>query len=305
MAGSAALALSTRAPRSATRRSRLRTACAGLPRHNDLEELPDQIGDLRACISLNCAFNKLKELPTSLTRLRELVRLNVSNNALTGLPRGFGGMNNLIYLDLSNNALTELSGQIGLLNTLVQLYVSDNQLEELPAEIERLQNLEVLYCTNNKLKVIPTQIGACQSLRSLSFLQNDLTCVPAELGRLEGIELLYLGGNPLFDELLEKYIEGLPALKAYLVSDAYREDARAQYVASCAPAPRRTCHSLSWGWTCAFVVWRRLRVVAIEHACVAMNIRGSPSRAGGRAQAGRSSMTADTAVQWCTTLITT
>ena len=36
-----------------------------------------------------------------------------------------------------------------------------------------------------------------------------------------------IGGNPLIDEIKEKYIEGVEVFKEYLQSDAYVEDARA------------------------------------------------------------------------------
>ena len=46
--------------------------------HNNLSDLPDQIGDMESLTSLNVSQNKLTELPSTITRLRQLTRLNVA-----------------------------------------------------------------------------------------------------------------------------------------------------------------------------------------------------------------------------------
>lgn len=115
--------------------------------HNQLERLPDVIGELSNLEYLSLADNALSTLPDALSRLTSLAELDVSHNTLTDLApvcHPHSSDTKLHVLRASHNHLLTLTVDIVHLTQLATLDVSDNPLRILPAELAQLPYLRRL-----------------------------------------------------------------------------------------------------------------------------------------------------------------
>eukprot|EP00944_MAST-04C_sp_MAST-4C-sp1_P005375 g5375.t1 len=99
---------------------------------------------------------------------------------------------------------------------LEHLSVSRNLLEKLPDSIAGMANLKALDVSQNQIRFLPPSIGKLRQLEVLSANQNKLKSLPYSLGKLKTLQRLNLGGNPLFPVLVDKIMDGLPVLLAFL-----------------------------------------------------------------------------------------
>ncbi len=172
-----------------------------------INELPDEIGQLTNLISLSLSNNRLKALPDSIVQLTNLTTLNLQDNQLTVLPKSLGQLTHLTCLYFWNNNLTSLPDSIGQLINLTALYISNNQLKVLPDSIGQLTTLKSLDLGNNQLEVLPDSIGQLTTLESLDLGNNQLEVLPDSIGQLFNLTFLNLGVNKLTQippELLQK-----------------------------------------------------------------------------------------------------
>lgn len=77
--------------------------------HNQLNSLPENIGNLSKLIRLDISINKLTVLPKTSGNLVDLQDLCLNGNQLTDLPDSFRNLTNLKYLHLEDNPLKNLS----------------------------------------------------------------------------------------------------------------------------------------------------------------------------------------------------
>ena len=103
--------------------------------NQQLQSLPENIGQLTALKQLYLEWNSLTTLPDSFTQMESLVNLAISNNWLISLPEAIGDLTELEFLDLGYN-----------------------QIEAVPASISNLINLDYLWLFNNDLSEIPEGI---------------------------------------------------------------------------------------------------------------------------------------------------
>ncbi|MEW2378812.1 COR domain-containing protein [Micromonospora sp. NPDC047812] len=82
--------------------------------------------------------NEIAELPAEVGKLHRLERLDLAGNSLTTLPTEIGELKRLRELDLGGNLLTKLPPQIGELPELHLLDLRDNQLTTLPTSLAPL-----------------------------------------------------------------------------------------------------------------------------------------------------------------------
>jgi Leucine-rich repeat (LRR) protein len=76
---------------------------------NQLEQLPEEIGNLVALEKFDISNNKLKRLPASVGKLKKLEELNLSGNVIAeGLPVEIGELDYLIVMNLNACGLAEL-----------------------------------------------------------------------------------------------------------------------------------------------------------------------------------------------------
>ena len=105
-----------------------------------INQLPDNIGQLSELTTLYLEKHDLTELPESFTSLSSLSNLFISNNWLTSLPENFGNLTSLTMLDLGYNQLESIPESIGNLENLEYLFLFNNQLTSLPETICNLND---------------------------------------------------------------------------------------------------------------------------------------------------------------------
>lgn len=153
------------------------------------------------------------QIPEELEHLRELRAYECKYLEKVDLPNT---LNQLHYLDLSECALTQFQLPQGLL-ALKTLYLQKNKLQSLnwpescPALLfadlsqnelhslelpEGLKNLHYLYLNDNKLQNLQCS-GTLPALQVLHLRNNQLEELPFVFVQNEGMETLYLHGNPL------------------------------------------------------------------------------------------------------------
>ena len=165
--------------------------------HDQLTELPKEIGQLTGLARLDVNNNQLSELPKEIGQLTNLTRLDLEYNKFIKLPKEIGQLTNLTGLFLADNQLIELPKEIGQLSSLTKLFLSDNQLTELPKETGQLSSLAWLLLSDNQLTELPKEIRQLSSLTKLFLDHNQLTELPKEIGQLTNLTGLYLRCNQL------------------------------------------------------------------------------------------------------------
>ncbi len=95
---------------------------------NQIQKLPDSIGELAQLQKLMLAGNQLTELPESLSQCTNLQLMRISANQLASLPDWLFNMPKLAWLAFSGNPCSEYIGEIESYTPAVQL--SDIQLYE-------------------------------------------------------------------------------------------------------------------------------------------------------------------------------
>ena len=122
-----------------------------LPRNRDL---------LLALTSLRVVYNDdLDFLPESIGNLSNLTLLYIGSNNLEALPESIGNLTNLTSLYIGSNNLEALPESIGNLTNLTSLYVTNNNLKALPESIGNLTNLTSLYVAGNNFDSLPESIN--------------------------------------------------------------------------------------------------------------------------------------------------
>jgi hypothetical protein len=155
----------------------------------------DQLQD-----SLEASGNELQSLPESIGNLVNLKDLSLFDNQLQTLPESIGNLVNLRKLWLDNNQLQSLPASIGNLVNLKDLSLFGNQLQTLPESIGNLVNLTKLELDNNQLQTLPESIGNLAKLSYLRLSNNHFSSVPECLFRLSNNCEIDLKGNPLSEE---------------------------------------------------------------------------------------------------------
>ena len=126
--------------------------------HNNLSELPPEIGYLENLLVLVCSFNNLKTLPSSLENLQGLWRIDCSFNSMETFP----------------HALTTL--KVDTLN------ISHNLLKEIPDSIKNMARLQEFDCSCNRLHALPTSLVNIERLNNIKWSSNYLDDFLESLG---------------------------------------------------------------------------------------------------------------------------
>ena len=191
---------------------------------NQLTSVPAELGKLTNLTELNLCGNELTSLPAELGRLTKLTVLNLDGNQLTEIPAALGNLTNLTKLDLRSNKLTSVPGELGMLTKLSTLYLDGNQLRSLPRELGELANLKALWLEGNGVSDISCLMGLGK-VKSLDLSTNQISELPrgiVDLGieirwewDIDGVEGVFLEGNPLESPPIEVVKRGTKAVRDY------------------------------------------------------------------------------------------
>ena len=165
--------------------------------HNQIHNIPQEIGLLSNITCLNVSYNKIRTLPETLFSLTKLTNLYLAHNQLGEMSPRIGCFAQLEYLNFSHNALFSVPAQVGLLTNLRSLRLAGNFLTKLPEELWSLTRLVTLDLSNNPLSEISEKITRLYQLSTLDLYEDQLTQVPKSFSKLVYLRNLSLGGNPL------------------------------------------------------------------------------------------------------------
>ncbi|XP_047459292.1 leucine-rich repeat-containing protein 18 [Mugil cephalus] len=140
---------------------------------NQIQKLPDNIGNFQSLRWLDLHSNKIESVPESIGNLVGLTHLNLSNNRLTsmGLPSTLGSLTSLKTLNLGMNQLDALPHTMATLHSLQELGLFDNLFITLPEFVKVLRS-------HSKVNVKRNPIWYAQGDgQSKSELEEDLYLV--------------------------------------------------------------------------------------------------------------------------------
>lgn len=195
---------------------------------NQLETIPNEIGEASDLVMLSARSNCIQNLPVSgMKKLRNLKVLDLSLNQLLrfGDECEGGGLVALEILDLSSNDQLEvLTEAVGNLKYLKHLSLrANNKLARLPSNIQQLKSLAFLDCSMcsqlrrigrdvlgpslsslrrfdisySSLGSLPDAIGQIKSLQELIIRRNALITLPSSIGALESLVALNCSYNKI------------------------------------------------------------------------------------------------------------
>jgi Leucine-rich repeat (LRR) protein len=176
--------------------------------NNQLNTLPNTLGNLTQLQELHLNNNELDTLPNTLGNLTQLQTLYLNNNKLNTLPNILGNLTQLRKLVLYNNKLDTLPNILGNLTQLQDLYLNDNKLTYLPTGIIRnMTQLQYLNLDNNKLTDIPIGIIYLPNLMILTYSNNEITnlhpAIIRWLNRSKTIQNVYNNNQSVHDHNIE------------------------------------------------------------------------------------------------------
>lgn len=163
--------------------------------YNDLEELPEWLGDLKKLEVLDLRSNKLKSLFKGISNLTKLNSINIRDNSLEEIPVEIRGIQNLQYISVGNNKLTHLPEWFF---KIPDINISNNPIVDPPIEVytkglqavlnyfkERANGTERLY--EAKLLIVGEGNAGKTTLMNLILDQNY--SVNPFLASTKGIEI--------------------------------------------------------------------------------------------------------------------
>ena len=169
---------------------------------NGINQLPDNIGQLKQLTHLTLESSEINQLSPTLFELNELESLNLSTNQIEVLPPGIEALQQLRELNLNTNHLTELPDEITQLHRLEQLSVGDNPLQKplrLLDQIKHFTHLKYLDLSSLNLNALPTTIGNFVHLEELILDYNPIVQFPDELRQLQNLKKLSLNTRQGFN----------------------------------------------------------------------------------------------------------
>lgn len=164
-------------------------------RWGELEELPEEIGQLKKLEDLLIVSNHLQRLPNEIVSLSRLRHLELTDSQVTELPEDFGHLGSLRVVIFHRNQLQKLPDSFGQMSRLEIAEIDFNQIEKLPDDLSGLTNLSVLTLGENRLSALPQSIGELTAMEELYLGANQLTELPDEIGNLEKLETFQITRN--------------------------------------------------------------------------------------------------------------
>ncbi|CAJ1059528.1 leucine-rich repeat-containing protein 39 isoform X1 [Xyrichtys novacula] len=143
---------------------------------NRVRFVPEELSGCESLERLELAMNHdLNQLPDQLQNLKNLSHLDLSMNDFTCMPDCVVALPALEWLDMAGNRLQHLPEDMHRMEKLHTLWLQRNELERLPDSISRMASLDTLVLSSNRLRDIPPLMEDMSNLRFVNFRDNPLT----------------------------------------------------------------------------------------------------------------------------------
>jgi len=215
--------------------------------HNNLDDLPVEIGELRKLKTLSLHGNNLIRLPNEIINLKNLKNLRLSGNIKLVLSekqkewlKELKKKNCKISIDDNIDIRTKDEKWIKILESwgkdfginffivqsktmvdLKELHMLNRKIDYIPSEIGNLINLKKIYASNNNLEEIPSKIGNLYNLTHFWLSENNLIKLPEEIVNLKNLKELWLheNSNLMLSEEQEAWLRELKNNKCKIYID--------------------------------------------------------------------------------------
>ena len=180
---------------------------------NQIEFLPENIGNLHGLEYLTFSYNKVQNIE-AIKSLTNLEHLGFTNNQVEDiLP--VKDMTKLIIINFSNNNITDISA-VENFTELESLVANNNKIKMLP-DFQRLGKLQRIHLSYNNISNLPNLKGL-NSLTELWIGSNDLSDDDfLKLKELNSVRILDVSFNKLTKVPISKNLKSLE--KLYLVGN--------------------------------------------------------------------------------------
>ena len=128
-----------------------------------LEQIQEEIGQLKQLKSLHINGAAIRKLPESISNLSNLEQLSVGGCLLEAVPEGVFKLQKLKYLWLIKNLLTQIPKDIDL-PSLENISLNDNQLKTLPASLAEQPKLKKIDLKHNPWEALPENFNYIQAV---------------------------------------------------------------------------------------------------------------------------------------------
>lgn len=206
--------------------------------HNQISEIPNEIGQLKKLRRLYLNDNQIQKLPENVyTQLPNLEVLYLQNNQknfvlspnisqltklqqlqvskLETLPETVWQLKQLQTLRIWNAHLTQISSNIKNLTRLEVLCLRGNNITQLPPEIFSLKQLTYLSLGENQISSIDSQINQLQQLGYIAIDTNPIQALPIIANQLPKLQILSCWDTNIDQKYLDNIIQQFPLLKMY------------------------------------------------------------------------------------------
>ena len=165
--------------------------------HNQISEIPDEIGQLKKLRRLYLNDNQIQKLPENVyTQLPDLEVLYLQNNNKNFvLSSNISQLTKLQQLQVSKlQALPETVWQLKQLQTL---RIWNAHLTQISSNIKNLTRLEVLCLRGNNITQLPPEIFLLKQLTYLSLGENQISSIDSQINQLQQLEYIAIYNNPI------------------------------------------------------------------------------------------------------------
>ncbi len=145
--------------------------------YNELEVIPETIGNFKDLEVLFLAHNKIYSLPQSIGQLTKLEEFYAHHNRLSVLPESVSNLTRLKIARVNDNYLSEFPTQFLEMEYLSDFDISNNQLTTLHSGLEKLKALELFSYQENPINFESAE-NKYISPMIVRMLDKGVTCIP-------------------------------------------------------------------------------------------------------------------------------
>lgn len=161
---------------------------------NNLQELPDEIQELKRLWHLYLGNNPLQTFPLILKSMPWLITINLDYTGITELPDTLVKFPHLEAISLEGNGLDSIPSIIPQIQTMRYLGFDDNNITTIPEDLYKL-NLRTLTLGKNNISYLSPQIGQFKEMFHFTIYNNAIDSIPETIYKCEALETFWAGNN--------------------------------------------------------------------------------------------------------------